>query len=125
VTEKQGSAKEGKKRVDIDFAVVLGVSFGILLVIVVAYANPVEFIGHYYYYLFLAYLVLALALKWELRAPGIAGIALMMVSSLLMAKDAEAANQPIIYAFCFLGISLILGIKEYIVDRRQKSKKEC
>ena len=96
----------------------------VLLVIVIAYANPAEFIGHYYAYLFLAYLILALVLKGELRAPLIAGIVLMVVASLFMTKDAEVANQFIIYAFCFLGISLILGIKEYIVDRHQRSKEE-
>ncbi len=99
-------------------------TFVILLVIVVAYTNPVELIGQYYPYLFLIYLILILALKGESRAPLIAGIALMVVASILMAKDVEIANQFIIYAFCFLGISLILGIKEYIVDRHQKSKEE-
>lgn len=48
------------------------------LVIVVAYTNPVKLIGQYYPYLFLAYLILILALNGKSRAPLIAGIALMV-----------------------------------------------
>ena len=103
-------------------------TFAILLVIATAYANPVHMIDKYYPFIFLFYLILALALDEESRTPLIAGMLLLLVTSLFtFAEEAKAIMDRLtIYAFYFIGIGFIIELIDYVLRnlgvQRRKEK---
>lgn len=107
-----------KKRFNLAVTVIAITTALAIFSLVAAYSNLVNYLQEYHLYLFLAYLIVGLALRVPVQISVGAGLVLLLGIPIISLRGrGDLAKQVVVYAFYFLAIGLIWAITDYIRTR--------